>query len=280
MEEKDKSNFDKIEVGNIVSFGYNNNTAFLKGQAIDVTDTHVTIENYQAGKVKVLNNKDLMKFYPGQKFDLRELDVPDPNNHGMTVKQNLNKLLKNTSIKNFDQLFKQYPKEVGKLLRGDVTMLIEGTSLMKVNKEDEVKQLKSFGVKFAISKGRDSNLKLNPLFRMDTPTTTIKNKKLSEEEAEALLFDGKTVILDRPIGYDKERKFRAYFDTDLNRVVALPVSKTVAERIIKSQSKKEEITSKTKQAPVKKVTTKAKQAAAKSATTKRATTKKPTGKKL
>lgn len=279
MTEEKKSDAENFELGNLVSVPFGN--SYLQGTVKSIEAEHLLIENYAAGKVKVPKNDLVYKFFPGQKFDIRELNLIDENSDKkLTTKQKLDGILSKTEVKTFDNLVKNHPKQVGQLLAGKLTSkLYNGSSLVQKEGEDFKTKL-DWSAKFQLFRGKDKNLKLDVKFKKENINLKIYGKDLTPDEQKAVLKEGKTITLDRTSKAKKDYKVFAKFDKDLNTIVTSPYSKRVAERIAKSVAKKEDLSPKTKQAPAKSAAASTKQAPAKSATVKKAPAKKTTGKKL
>ena len=215
----------------ICSFG----SSYLQGTVKDVEKDHLTIENYASGLVKIPNNSFVYKFFPGQKFDLRELNLIDENSkEGMSTKQKLDSFLSKTRSKNFDTLLKNNPKQIGQLLAGRLTSeMFKGSSLVQRPNED-TKTIVNWEAKFQLYRGQDKNLKLDIKFKSQNLDLKVYGKELTKDEADKLVKEGKTLTLDRTTKDGKDYKVFAKFDKDLNRVVTSPYSKKIAERMAKS----------------------------------------------
>lgn len=255
MKKEQKSEADNIEIGNLVSVPFGN--TYLQGTVKDVNKDHLTIENYAAGQVKVPNNDLVYKFFPGQRFDIRELNLVDENSPDkLSTKEKLDTFLGKTQYKNFENLLKNHPKQVGQLLAGKLTSEVyKGSSLVQKPGE-EVKTIVDWAAKFQLYRGSDKNLKLDLKFRSAKLDLKVYGKDLTKDETTAVLKEVKTITLDRTNKAGKDYKVFAKMDKDLNRIITSPYSKRVAERISKSVDKKEDLAPKAKQAVSKKPATK------------------------
>jgi hypothetical protein len=237
MKQKTESS-NVLEIGNLVSVPFG--SSYLQGTVKSIDDNHLTIENYASGIVKVPNNDLVYKFFPGQKFDIRELNVIDENSKDkLSVKDKLNVFLGKTQYKSFDNLLKNHPKQVGQLLAGKMTSEVyNGASLIQKSGEN-FKTMVNWSAKFQLVRGKDRNLKLQNQFKSQkfNLKEQVYGKPLSKDEIEATVKQGKTVTIDRVSNEGKPFKRFAKFDKDLNRIVTTPYSKKIAERITNSQAK-------------------------------------------
>ena len=169
MKQEQKSTADTIEKGNLVSVPFG--SSYLQGTVKDVEKDHLTPVNYASGLVKIPNNSFVYKFFPGQKIDLRELNLIDENSkEGMSTKQKLDSFLSKTQYKNFDTLLKNNPKQIGQLLAGRLTSeMFKGSSLVQRPNED-TKTIVNWEAKFQLYRGQDKNLKLDIKFKSQNLT--------------------------------------------------------------------------------------------------------------
>ena len=257
-----KSYSKEIEVGNLVSIPYN--SKFMQGIVTEVTDTTITINNKENGLINAMKNKDIYKFFPGQRFDLRELTAPllkepirEENGKTIykTVASKLDSRLANTPYRTFHNWKTQNPADLVQLLTGKlINNPIKGESLLPTrdaeNKiiKDGPKRLVKWEAKIQLFRGKDGDLKIDTVYKNNQELNfKVYNKEVTEEEAEKLK-KGQSVAVTRTRNDGGEFKVFAKLDKDLNRLVTFPYSVKVEEIMQKAYAKKEGETNGTSQA--------------------------------
>lgn len=236
---KQENNEKKIKEGDLVSVPFGNK--FLQGTVESINKESLVINNYSNGKVQIPNNDMVYKFFPGQKFDLRELNSIDTSSEmGTSIRQKLDAFLSKTSVGNFDSLMKNYPKQVGQLLAGKLTsQMFKGASLV-TEENSEVKTKKEWAAKFQLYRGRDKNLKLDVKFQRPNLDLKVYGEPVNENEKKALIENKNTIVLDRKSKGGQDFKVFAKYDKDLNSIITFPYSSKIEERIKKAQDKKKD----------------------------------------
>lgn len=236
MEQKTNKENNEIRANDLVSVPFGG--SYLQGMVQDVQKDFLIIENYTQGKVKIPNNDLVYKFFPGQKFDLREFNIVDQNSEAkISLREKLDSFLSKTEHKGFDALMKNNPKQIGQLLAGRLTSEVyQGSSLVQKEGEEH-KSMVNWAAKFQLIRGKDRNLKLDIKFQEEVLKLDVYGKEVTEDQRKELIDKGHTVTLDRTRNDGKDFKVFASFDKDLNRIVTRPYSEKIEERIKASQVK-------------------------------------------
>ena len=235
-----KSQNNELELDNLISVPVG--SRFVKGIVKEIKPDLLKIESIENGNINIPNNKLVYKMFPGQRYDLRELNSVDPKSEdNLTIKEKLDKLLSKTKIGSFDKLEKG---EKVALLTGKMTnKLYEGQSLVLDKKTGE-KNLKNFAFKFKLSKDSNGVLKIDPKFKREKLSLNVYGEDLTEEQASKAIDKKETLILDRESKSGLKFKTFARFDKDLNTFVTIPYDTKVEKRILASQKKKENLAKK------------------------------------
>ncbi len=236
MEKKAGNERNEIGKDDLVSVPFGGR--YLQGIVKDIQKDHLIIENYGEGKVKIPNNKLVYKFFPGQKFDLRELNIVDQNSKDkLSLKDRLDSFLSKTEQKGFDALMKNNPKQVGQLLAGKLTSEVYKGSSMVQKPDENFKTMVNWAAKFQLYRAKDQNLKLDIKFQQEKLKLDVYGKDVTNTQLEEMKDKGQTVTLERTTNNGKDFKVFASFDKDLNRIVTRPYSEKIEERIKLSQAK-------------------------------------------
>lgn len=229
----------KIEKGDLISVPVGN--TYLQGTVDSINEENVILENYANGKVKIPNNDLIYKFFPGQKFDLREFNsIDNSSEQGLSIKDKLDAFLSKTEIGSFNSLVKNHPKQVAQLLAGKLTSnLYNGVSLIQ-NQKEETKELKPWSAKFQLYRAADKSLKLDVKFQHEKLNVKIYGKELAPEQIALMKEKKQTIVLDLKNKQDQPFKVFAKYDKDLNRFITSPYNKKIEERMKASYSKKED----------------------------------------
>ena len=91
----EKSQKNELELDNLISVPVV--SRFVKGIVKEIKPDLLKIESIENGNINIPNNKLVYKMFPGQRYDLRELNSVDPKSEdNLTIKEKLDKLI-NTS---------------------------------------------------------------------------------------------------------------------------------------------------------------------------------------
>lgn len=246
---------------NIVSVPFGDK--FLQGKVVEVGDNTLKIDNYTKGIITIPKDGNVIKFFPGQKFDLREL-LSDTIRTGQktSIKESLNKFLKGTKIGNVDNLIKnsEHKKDLMALLSGKLSSLIKSQSVVEIKAKDEKgnyirdekgnlkgtgeSELKEWAAKFYITRNKEGDLKLNTEFQRQHLDNNVYGQPLTEEQQKQLKMEvkdkdknGKEYTFSPTIegeGMRKDgEKFKVFIklDKELNKYITFPYDEEVAKKL-------------------------------------------------
>lgn len=217
---------NEIKVNDLISVPGEEKGKYIKGKVTDISDDSFVIETKNDGKLKV-SKEGALKFYPRQKFDIREV---------VDLFEKTQKQLKFSDLSKKDQ---------GAILRGEETSVIKGRSKVTDEaKEKEaldkgveyVPELKDFTFKLSIKKD-ENGLKVNRVFgakELDIKNTKIYGVPVKDQLSKEQLKDlseGKEAVMTFKNGKKEEYKRSVYVDKDLNKVRSKPLSKEQKEDI-------------------------------------------------
>jgi len=243
-----------IQKGDVVSVPFGK--SFLTGAVIDIDDKHIKIDNYKQEEVKIPNNELVYKFFPGQKYDLREFErVDESTPDKLSVRAKLNKFLSKTEVGSFENLVKNHKGDLVQLLKGDLTNSMFNGSSIVVNKDGE-KELKNWACKFQLYRGTDGNLKLNTNWKQEQPQKQVYGVDLTPEEISKMVDKKQSIVLERTRKDGLAFKVFCKFDKDLNTFVTSQYSQRIEEKMKVAYSKRERLD--TGQTKTEKVTSKKK----------------------
>jgi len=194
------------------------------------------------------------KFFPGQKYDLREFERVDESTlDKLSVREKLNKFLSKTDVGSFENLVKNHKGDLVQLLKGDLTNSLFNGSSIVTNKEGE-KELKNWACKFQLYRGTDGNLKLNTTWKQDLPQEQVYGVALTADEISKMVDKKQSVVLERTRKDGVTFKAFCKYDKDLNTFVTSQYSEKIEEKMKVAYSKRENLgkTEKVEQSPAKK----------------------------
>lgn len=227
----------EIQKGDLVSVPIGPN--YVKGVVENVNKDTIQIDSIGSGKIDVANNKQVYKMFPGQRFDIRELNKVDTSNeNGMTVVQKIDQLMAKTSVGNFKNMSNG---DKVALLTGKMTNTAYDSQSLVENKQTGRQEIKDYTFKLKLNKGKDGNLKLEPSFKRQNLDLNVYGETLTKDEADRAIKKNETLILNRTSKGGIKFKTFARFDKDLNRIVAIPHDNKIEERIVKSQKEKAKV---------------------------------------
>ncbi|PWN59963.1 hypothetical protein [Chryseobacterium oncorhynchi] len=192
---KPEKQINEIEVGKLASVSRPD--FFFKGKIKEFDSGSATIVNLN-GEAEKFAKKDIYLFFPGQKYDRREIEDLFTNAPGKL---------------DFSQMSKE---DLTKLMRGELTTSIfNGTSY-----KDNVEKEYQFKIRTEFN-SEHRKLELKPYFKhdqqIDWSQKTVFGKNLSDEQIDKLV-DGKSIVLN----VEKEEKnysVKVHYDSDINQVV-------------------------------------------------------------
>lgn len=254
VNQKRQENEKAIKPGDVVSVPFG--SKYLCGIVKAVTNEKITLDNYKNSEIEVPNNNKVYKFFPGQKFDMREFErVDDSTTEKLSLKEKLNKFLSKTDVGSFSNLVANHKGDLIQLLKGQMTnKLFNGQSLVQ-NPEGK-QELKNWACKFQLYRGNDGNLKLNTAWKQEQLQTKVYGVELSPEQLKNTMEKKQSVVIERETKEGIPFKAFCKYDKDLNSFVTSQYDNKIAERMKASYSKKEEQAQSQKEAPEQKQTNK------------------------
>jgi hypothetical protein len=246
MENQDNNKSqNEINKGDLLSVPFNNK--FLQGICVDITPEFITILNHKEGEVKIQNNEQVYKFFPGQKFDIREFSIPDQNSKDkLSVVQRIDAFLTKTSVGDYKSYAKTQKgkSDLLQLLSGKLTHTMFSGKSSKI--VEETKELKNFewNAKFQVFRKSNGSLKLDVQFKSEKQDLSIYGVEVTNDEKAKLLDENKTLTFtrtatDKDTGVKTEFKCFGRYDKDLNKIVTSPYNEKIEERIKASYERKE-----------------------------------------
>ena len=235
--EEVKETKSRYNVGDIVSVPFNG--SFLKGAITDVKEKELTINNYVQGEINIPRNREVQKFFKGQKFDSREL-----NSEGGKA---VNTFLMNTKFKNLDTLLSSRDKEAVhfkmQLLSGRLSPILSYKKLTE--NETGQKSLKDLAVKIKLYEGKDG-LKFAANFKNEEKKVPTKafGVELSKDQINKMVENKQSVVFESTTKTGKPFKIFLNYDKELNNFIPAPYSKFIEEKMKKAYEKKEQQTQK------------------------------------
>lgn len=246
---------------NIVSVPFGDK--FLQGKVVEVGENHLKIDNYAKGVITIPKDKNVIKFFPGQKFDLRELQSDTIRNGQKTsIKESLNRFLKGTKIGNVDNLIKnsEHKRDLMALLSGKLSSLIKSQTIVEVKAKDEEgnyirdekgnlkgtgeSELKEWAAKFYITRNKEGDLKLNTEFQRQHLDNNVYGIPLTEEQQKQLQMvvkdtdkNGNEYTFSPTIEGEGRRndgeRFKVFIklDKELNKYITFPYDEKIAEKL-------------------------------------------------
>lgn len=189
------ANKNELAIGKLASLSRPD--FFFKGQIMDFDSGSVTIKNLQ-GDTEKFPKKDIYLFFPGQKYDRREIEDLFIHAPGKL---------------DFSKISKE---DLTKLMRGELTTSIfEGRSIKEgVEKEYQYKIRPEFN-------SENKKLELKPYFKYEQQIAwderTVFGQLLKPEQVSKLV-EGKAIILD--IENDKkDYSVKVHYDSDINQII-------------------------------------------------------------
>ena len=238
-EQKQSKVADAIKAGDVVSVPFG--AKYLCGIVKDVNPQNITIDNYKSNEILVPNNNKVYKFFPGQKFDIREFEKVDDNSpEKLSLKEKLDKFLSRTEVGSYKNLMANNKGDLVQLLKGQMTNnMFNGQSII-TNPEGK-QELKNWACKFQLFRGEDGNLKLNTAWKQDQLQTKVYGVELTPEQLKNTMEKNQSVVIERETKGQKPFKAFCKFDKDLNSFVTSQYNEVIAERMKVSYTKREDL---------------------------------------
>lgn len=238
MERKNESVDRTVKVGDVVSVPFG--SKFLCGVVKDVKPESITLDNYKSNEIIIPNNNKVYKFFPGQKYDIREFQrVDDGTVEKISLKEKLNKFLSKTEVGSYDSLLAKNKGDLIQLLKGQLTNSIFNGQSVVPNAEGK-NELKNWACKFQLYRGGDGNLKLNTIWKQEHLQTKVYGVELTPEQLKNTIENKQSVVINSETKQGIPFKVFCKFDKDLNSFVTSQYNEKVEERMKASYSKKEE----------------------------------------
>lgn len=222
-----------IENGDLISVPSNVPGEFLKGTVTTINEDNYVIDSKKEGAITV-PKEGAMKFYPKQKYDIREVSVLFDN-------------LKQLKFKDLSA------KDKGVLLRGGETSVIKGKGMSTNDKGEKVLSDKIF--RTFVSKNAEGKLQLDRVWgaeKLDLDKTKIYGKPLKDILNKEQLKDigSKEVVVELENKEGVKFNRVLFTDKDLNIVRSKPLTKSQKEDLSKKieevKNKKPEVAEKKK----------------------------------
>jgi len=228
-----------IQKGDVVSVPFGK--GFLAGVVVDVDNTHIKINNYRQDDVKIPNNELVYKFFPGQRYDIREFErIDESTADKLSVRAKLDKFLSKTEVGSFENFVKNHKGDLVQLLKGELTNSLFNGSSIVTNKEGE-KELKNWACKFQLYRGINGSLKLNTTWKQDIPIEEVYGVNLTADEIHKMKEKNQSVVLERTRKDGVPFKVFCKYDRDLNTFVTSQYSEKIEEKMKIAYNKKENL---------------------------------------
>lgn len=250
IDESTQKKYSKvIEKGDVVSVPFGGK--ILCGVVTNVAPDKLTINNYTTDNILVPNNNLVYKFFPGQKYDLREFERVDENTtEKLSLKEKLNKFFSKTTVGSYDSFLKNNKGDLVQLLKGQMTnTMFNGSSIVKNEKGEQ--ELKNWSCKFQLFRGPDNFLKLNTAWKQEKLQTKVYGVELTAEQIKNTVEKKQSIVIDRTTGTGVAFKAFCKYDSDLNSFVTSQHDVKIEERMKASYSKKETENQSQKEGPKK-----------------------------
>lgn len=236
LEEKQRN---KPKVGDLISVPFQGK--YIKGIVEKENEKSIQIKNHENGLVNLPNNEQIVKMFPGQKYDFRELLVKNKN--GKTPLDKLNAILSKTPVGNYKNL--QKGDRVQLLTGGMTRNPIKVNALIKDENNPEQQNLISFNIKLQLTRNASKGLDVVSHKELKKPNIKVYGVDLTADEQLRAKDKGQTITIERttkPKDGLEPRSYKSFvmFDKDLNNYVTKPHSEIIETRIKKALAKKEQ----------------------------------------
>lgn len=236
LEEKQRN---KPKVGDLISVPFQGK--YIKGIVEKENEKSIQIKNHENGLVNLPNNEQIVKMFPGQKYDFRELLVKNKN--GKTPLDKLNAILSKTPVGNYKNL--QKGDRVQLLTGGMTRNPIKVNALIKDENNPEQQNLISFNIKLQLTRNASKGLDVVSHKELKKPNIKVYGVDLTADEQLRAKDKGQTITIERttkPKDGLEPRPYKSFvmFDKDLNNYVTKPHSEIIETRIKKALAKKEQ----------------------------------------
>lgn len=235
---ENKESRNEIKPGDLLSFPYA--SKYLQGICLDIKPDTILIDSKREGQIQIPNDKNVYKFFPGQKFDLREFNIPDLNStEKLSVAQRLSSFLSKTTVGSYENFAKNHKNDLIQILTGKLTHNLYSGNTLVNNEETGIKEMKNWQAKFQVYRHTNGSLKLYCHFKKEKQDLTAYGVEVTPEEKQKLLEKKQTIVLERSIEktIDENKKEKtnfkvfARYDNDLNSLVITPYNEEVEKKL-------------------------------------------------